>query len=152
MHKYVCSTYAHMYVHRYIFKGKAWKNYLWPNDAALHLIFMIIFTIFLLFLLVFCHVKNTNLQNWENKFIVIESPVDFQYWISQGADRKKIVMGMPLYGQSFTLANANEHDLNAPTIGGGTAGEFTRAAGFLSYYEARHSEIICLLYWLVKLA
>jgi chitinase len=44
-------------------------------------------------------------------------------------------MGMPLYGQSFTLANPSEHGLNAPSTGGGTAGEFTRAAGFLSYYE-----------------
>ncbi|KAL1492113.1 hypothetical protein ABEB36_012603 [Hypothenemus hampei] len=57
------------------------------------------------------------------------------YWIEQGADRKKIVMGMPMYGQSFTLANNEERGLNAPTYGGGEAGEDTRARGFLSYYE-----------------
>jgi len=44
-------------------------------------------------------------------------------------------MGVPLYGQSFSLAERNIHGLNAPTYGGGEAGEATRARGFLSYYE-----------------
>jgi len=44
-------------------------------------------------------------------------------------------MGVPLYGQSFSLAERNVHRLNAPTYGGGEAGEATRARGFLSYYE-----------------
>lgn len=44
-------------------------------------------------------------------------------------------MGAPLYGQSFSLAERNVHGLNAPTYGGGEAGEATRARGFLSYYE-----------------
>ncbi len=44
-------------------------------------------------------------------------------------------MGMPLYGQAFTLNNPSEHGLNAPARQKGTAGEFTRAAGFLAYYE-----------------
>jgi len=42
---------------------------------------------------------------------------------------------MPLYGQAFTLADPNNNGLNAKSPGGGTAGEFTRAAGFLAYYE-----------------
>ncbi|XP_066157317.1 probable chitinase 10 [Euwallacea fornicatus] len=57
------------------------------------------------------------------------------YWIKQGAERKKIVMGMPLYGQSFSLADTKDNGLNAPTYGGGEAGEDTRARGFLAYYE-----------------
>uniref|UniRef100_A0AAG5DHK2 chitinase n=1 Tax=Anopheles atroparvus TaxID=41427 RepID=A0AAG5DHK2_ANOAO len=57
------------------------------------------------------------------------------YWIEQGADPRKLVMGMPMYGQSFSLADANNHDLNAMTYGGGEAGDQTRARGFLSYYE-----------------
>ncbi|EDV54306.2 uncharacterized protein Dere_GG21384 [Drosophila erecta] len=57
------------------------------------------------------------------------------YWISKGADRRKLVMGMPLYGQSFSLAETSNHQLNAPTYGGGEAGEATRARGFLAYYE-----------------
>ncbi|KAJ8920078.1 hypothetical protein NQ315_011732 [Exocentrus adspersus] len=57
------------------------------------------------------------------------------YWIEKGADRRKLVMGMPMYGQSFSLADNNENGLNAATYGGGEAGEETRARGFLAYYE-----------------
>jgi Chitinase len=61
------------------------------------------------------------------------------YWISEGVPRRKIVMGMPLYGQSFQLAEASTNGLNARAPGPGQAGEFTRAAGFLAYYEVCHS-------------
>lgn len=44
-------------------------------------------------------------------------------------------MGMPMYGQSFSLADNSNNGLNAPTYGGGEAGEETRARGFLAYYE-----------------
>lgn len=44
-------------------------------------------------------------------------------------------MGMPTYGQGFTLANPAVNGLNAPASGPSQAGEFTRAAGFLAYYE-----------------
>lgn len=57
------------------------------------------------------------------------------YWIEKGADPKKLVLGMPMYGQSFSLAEGNRNALNSPTYGGGEAGEATRARGFLSYYE-----------------
>lgn len=61
------------------------------------------------------------------------------YWIDQGAPPRKIVMGMPLYGQSFTLADSKTNGLNAKAPGPGKAGEFTKAAGFLAYYE-----VMCL--------
>jgi chitinase len=44
-------------------------------------------------------------------------------------------MGMPMYGQSFSLAETTNNGLNVPTYGGGEAGDQTRARGFLSYYE-----------------
>lgn len=69
-----------------------------------------------------------------------------RYWIGQGAPSRKLVMGMPLYGQSFTLgtnwdtppaliANKDKTGLNVPARAGGQAGEFTKAQGFLAYYE-----------------
>ncbi len=57
------------------------------------------------------------------------------YWIEKGANSRKIVMGMPMYGQGFTLANVSDHGLNAPAAGPSHAGEYTRSAGFLAYYE-----------------
>ena len=78
------------------------------------------------------------------------------YWVSRGADKNKLVMGMPMYGQSFTLANTEDSGLNSEANGRGEAGDFTRAGGFLAYYEVRiphfilsflPSLIILLLYF-----
>ena len=57
------------------------------------------------------------------------------YWLEGGLVPEKLILGMPMYGQSFTLASAANNGLNAKTYGGGTAGQFTRARGFLAYYE-----------------
>ena len=50
-------------------------------------------------------------------------------------------MGIPFYGQSFTLASTQGNGLGEDSYGGGTAGEFTRARGFLAYYEICHNII-----------
>jgi chitinase len=71
----------------------------------------------------------------EDADMTFNANFSINYWISEGADRKKIIMGMPMYGQSFSLADNNKHGLNAATYGGGEAGDGTRARGFLSYYE-----------------
>ncbi|XP_055296592.1 probable chitinase 10, partial [Sitodiplosis mosellana] len=57
------------------------------------------------------------------------------YWIQLGAPSTKLVMGAPTYGITYTLANAQNHGLNAPTTGPGQAGQFTKSAGSLAYYE-----------------
>lgn len=44
-------------------------------------------------------------------------------------------MGMPLYGQSFTLTNSSNTGLNSKSYGPGEPGRFTRAGGFLAFYE-----------------
>jgi len=57
-------------------------------------------------------------------------------------------MGMPTYGQSFSLASNRNNGLNAPTYGGGEAGDATRSRGFLSYYEVSiiSSNEFCISY------
>ncbi|XP_022917654.2 probable chitinase 10 isoform X1 [Onthophagus taurus] len=74
----------------------------------------------------------------EDDVVYFNSNFTINYWIDQGVPRRKIVMGMPMYGQAFQLEKADNHGLNAPAPGPGQAGEFTRAAGFLAYYEICH--------------
>lgn len=60
------------------------------------------------------------------------------YYKKKGADPKKLIMGIPLYAQSFTLIDQTNTDLNSKSSGPGLAGEFTRAAGFTAFYEVRY--------------
>ena len=66
---------------------------------------------------------------------VLPQNFTMNYYIEKGADPKKMVMGMPCYGQSFGLNDASKHGLNAKSYGKGRAGKYTRAAGFLAFYE-----------------
>lgn len=61
------------------------------------------------------------------------------YWVSLGAPKSKLVIGVPLYGRSFTLENLTIIGVGAPIVGGGQPGPYTQEAGVLSYYE------VCLL-------
>jgi chitinase len=57
-----------------------------------------------------------------------------KYWTNQGAPKSKLVLGMPLYGRSFTLSTA-DNGIGAATSGVGTAGPYLREPGFLGYNE-----------------
>ena len=57
------------------------------------------------------------------------------YWVSLGAPKDKLVIGLATYGRSFTLSNAAENAVRSPASGPATSGDFTREAGFFSYYE-----------------
>uniref|UniRef100_A0A1B6MLZ4 GH18 domain-containing protein n=1 Tax=Graphocephala atropunctata TaxID=36148 RepID=A0A1B6MLZ4_9HEMI len=51
----------------------------------------------------------------------------------------KMVLGVPFYGQTFTLVNSSTPEFGVPVSGPGTAGSVTQNSGTLAYYE------ICLL-------
>ena len=56
-------------------------------------------------------------------------------WVRQGAPMEKLIIGMPVYGRTFTLADSTKFDIGAAADGGGQAGKYTGEEGFLSYYE-----------------
>nr|KAG5709852.1 hypothetical protein BaRGS_032676 [Batillaria attramentaria] len=58
-----------------------------------------------------------------------------KYWVQKGASPSKLNIGVAAYGRSFTLSSPAQNGLGAPARGPGTAGPFTREAGFLAYYE-----------------
>lgn len=60
-------------------------------------------------------------------------------WLKNGASAHKILLGVPLFARSFRLARAEHNSIRSPTIGNGIEGPFTRSAGFLSYFEVKHT-------------
>lgn len=67
---------------------------------------------------------------------VCASPQDYAvgYMLRLGAPASKLVMGIPTFGKSFTLASS-ETRVGAPISGPGLPGRFTKEEGTLAYYE-----------------
>ncbi|GFS46560.1 chitotriosidase-1 [Nephila pilipes] len=57
------------------------------------------------------------------------------FWVKSGAPKNKVILGMGTYGRSFTLADASNNGLGAPTTGPGRAGPLTKEPGMLGYNE-----------------
>lgn len=58
-----------------------------------------------------------------------------KYYLKAGADRDKLVLGIPTYGRSYTLINEESTELGSPSEGPGEQGDATREKGYLAYYE-----------------
>lgn len=65
----------------------------------------------------------------------LNSDSAIRYWIQQGADPSKLLMGMAAYGRGFLLANASDYGFYAPAAGPIDAGMYTSQAGFWGYNE-----------------
>lgn len=61
-----------------------------------------------------------------------------QFYLSKGADSRKLVLGLPTYGRSYTLFNPEATELGSPTDGPGAQGDATREKGYLAYYEVSY--------------
>ncbi|XP_022207565.2 serine-rich adhesin for platelets [Nilaparvata lugens] len=66
-----------------------------------------------------------------------ELSIDYtiKHYLKSGADRDKLVLGIPTYGRSYTLFNPDSTALGSPADGPGEQGEATREKGYLAYYE-----------------
>ncbi|CAG5124716.1 unnamed protein product, partial [Candidula unifasciata] len=57
------------------------------------------------------------------------------YWLQVGMSKDRLVVGIPTYGMSFTLADAADNGVHAPAAGGGKMGDYTQETGIMAYYE-----------------
>ncbi|XP_023649207.1 acidic mammalian chitinase-like [Paramormyrops kingsleyae] len=57
-----------------------------------------------------------------------------RYWRDHGFPVEKLMMGFATYGRTFRLTSA-DNGVGAPASGAASAGQYTREAGFWSYYE-----------------
>ncbi|KAM4045624.1 acidic mammalian chitinase-like isoform 1-T6 [Anomaloglossus baeobatrachus] len=57
------------------------------------------------------------------------------YWKNGGVPAEKLLIGFPTYGRTFRNPNPNNCDVGIPMSGAGSAGTYTREAGFWAYYE-----------------
>lgn len=64
-----------------------------------------------------------------------------KFWLERGMNERKLILGLAPYGRTFRLANRCPNGLNAPALGAGKAGTYTREAGFIAYYE------VCKMNW-----
>jgi GH18 family chitinase len=57
------------------------------------------------------------------------------FLLRSGAAADKIVIGIPTYGRSYKLGNANLTHIGSPAAGPADPGPATREKGYLSYFE-----------------
>ncbi|KAM4700202.1 acidic mammalian chitinase-like [Discoglossus pictus] len=57
------------------------------------------------------------------------------YWKDNGVPADKLLMGFPTYGRTFRNPDPSKCDVGIPVSGAGSAGQYTREAGFWAYYE-----------------
>lgn len=79
-------------------------------------------------------------------------PDSLKAWLDGGMPPNKITLGLASYGRTFSLAHTNETGIGAPVYGAGLAGKYTRAQGFLSYYEVCDSQWTSETSWVASVA
>lgn len=70
-------------------------------------------------------------HNEESMLSLLNINASVNYYISQGLDKRKIVIGLPTYGHSFHLVNAFNTRIGSPAQDFGRTGQY----GFVSYSQ-----------------
>lgn len=76
---------------------------------------------------------NPNYDLGENLWLNTNWSVN--YWLSQGVPRSNLILGMPLYGRGWIIANSDNNGFYAAATDGLPAGPYTREKGFWGYNE-----------------
>lgn len=58
-----------------------------------------------------------------------------KYILRHGMAADKLVLGIPVFGRSYTLAPSTLPSPGAPVIGWGDEGQYTQTKGLLAYFE-----------------
>ncbi|XP_028652543.1 chitotriosidase-1-like [Erpetoichthys calabaricus] len=69
------------------------------------------------------HNKNLNV-----KFVI-------SYWMSLGLQTSKMLLGIPTYGRTYTLADPKDNGVGAVANGAGAEGNYTADKGTLAFFE-----------------
>ncbi|KAG5871545.1 hypothetical protein JTB14_035515 [Gonioctena quinquepunctata] len=91
------------------------------------------------------HASSLDYANGRNSTLTVATGIE--YWLYKGADPAKINLGIASYGRVFTLADPNNTQLYAPTLGGGLPGPYTNQTGFLGYNEICEYHLDWTYYW-----
>ncbi|XP_066559742.1 chitinase-3-like protein 1 [Amia ocellicauda] len=57
-----------------------------------------------------------------------------KYWLSQGVEPRKLILGFPAYSRTFQLKGNGSHGMGVPAQEG-HAGKYTKTPGFMASYE-----------------
>lgn len=83
---------------------------------------------------------NANLRQYETGVAAADSydvATAINYWLDNGAPKEKLIMGLPLYGRTFSLTNQADTSVGAPSSGPGIAGQYSYENGMIGLNEVR---------------
>lgn len=63
-----------------------------------------------------------------------------QYILEQNCSSSKMVLGLPAYGRTFTLADPGRNAVGDDVVGPGVAGPLTLSSGFLGFHEVSYTQ------------
>ena len=69
-----------------------------------------------------------------------------EYYLTNRFPPQKLVLGIGLYGRSWTLADSSRNGVGAPAVGPGTPRPFSGEAGYAAYYEVSFISLCRRLY------
>lgn len=72
------------------------------------------------------------LSSEKGYFTTLNTNWSSSYWVRKGMPQEKVIVGLPTYGHSYTLMNAENSGWNAPASGNGQLG----SDGFIDYSES----------------